>query len=1149
MKILTFLSALLVIGIGPVFSQQVISFNQEKTDISISQSTLSDLVITNTIDGIKLQEVTTPIGDFVSIISNQGIKTRKVGLPDLPQIRHLIEIPEGCMPSVEIISLEEETIDLDSYTALKLIPAQLSINKQTNPEDVPFEYNQAAYATDEFMSSELARVQINGRMRERTLGTLIISPYKYNPVSNELIVTTKVNVRVHFDNPNMELEQRKKLYASPVFGPSYSRVINPLMPTSSQKDAIVTYPTKYVIVADPMFQNILQPLVQWKTKKGFTVIEAYTNDPAVGTTTTSIKNYLEGLYNAATSNDPAPSYVLFVGDVDQIPSFTGTTGPHASDLYYCEYDGGGDYFPEVYYGRLSANNVNELQPQVDKILEYEQYLFPDDSFLEDVVLVAGVDANFAPTHGNGQINYGTDNYFNATNGLDPHVWLYPQSGSSASAIINQISEGASFANYTAHCGPSGWADPSFGVSDVSSLTNAHKYPTMVGNCCQSNAFDSQTCFGEALLRAPDKGAIGYIGGSNNTLWDEDYYWGVGNGPVSANPTYAQTDLGIYDCLFHSNGETVNDWYYTQGQIIFSGNMAVTQAGGGNVKYYWEIYHLMGDPSLMTYIGVPSTMVVSHTPVDVIGITSLTVTAEPHAYIAVSQNGILLDAQYTGSGSSVTLTFPSIATIDDLDVVVTKQNRKPYIGIVDIIAPSNTPYVIMNTNNHDDAAGNSNGAIDYSETISLDVELKNIGDLTANNVVAVLSTTDPYVTITDDTESWGSMNAGAQQMILASYDYQVANNIPDQHLIEFTLSISDSDGNNWSGTINVTANAPMIEILDLTILDSQIGNGNGRLDAGETVTLEITTENNGHADLNSGNGTVTTTSPEITIDNGTDAIGTMEVGILKTGTYQITVDASTPYGTAVSLNKVCGDQNYSNTKDFELIVGLQDEDFESGDFSQYTWAPGTSPWTVVTEAPYEGTHCSKSGTITDNQSSDLSITLDVLTAGEVSFMRKISSESGYDYLKFFIDGALQDEWSGISDWTPETFPVSSGTHTFKWEYYKDASVSEGSDAAWVDYILFPPIAENTSGISDLNTDEINFTVYPNPSSEEITILIHNQNENIEHDIFVKDMRGRIVKQLQSKSLSTTLNISDLSSGPYFVELLMGSSVKRLRIVKQ
>ena len=139
--------------------------------------------------------------------------------------------------------------------------------------------------------------------------------------------------------------------------------------------------------------------------------------------------------------------------------------------------------------------------------------------------------------------------------------LSDQSAASA-AIISDISDGVSFANYTAHCGSSGWSDPSFEVSDISSLQNYDKFGVLIGNCCQSNKFDVAECFGEGILRASNKGAVAYIGGSNNTYWDEDYWWAVGNGttPPPTNPSYTQTGLGIYDCLMHENGEQESDWF-------------------------------------------------------------------------------------------------------------------------------------------------------------------------------------------------------------------------------------------------------------------------------------------------------------------------------------------------------------------------------------------------------------------------------------------------------------------------------------------------------------------------------------------------------------------------------------------------------------
>ena len=150
----------------------------------------------------------------------------------------------------------------------------------------------------------------------------------------------------------------------------------------------------------------------------------------------------------------------------------------------------------------------------------------------------------APTYGNGEINYGTSYYFNSNHNIYSNTFLYPASGSSGSQILNLANQGASFINYTAHGYESGWADPAFDNNDVSQMTNSGKYPTMVGNCCLTNAFDSSSCFGEALLRKNNGGAIGYIGGSNVTYWNEDFWWGVGSGSISAILCIVRQEKGL-----------------------------------------------------------------------------------------------------------------------------------------------------------------------------------------------------------------------------------------------------------------------------------------------------------------------------------------------------------------------------------------------------------------------------------------------------------------------------------------------------------------------------------------------------------------------------------------------------------------------------
>ena len=74
----------------------------------------------------------------------------------------------------------------------------------------------------------------------------------------------------------------------------------------------------------------------------------------------------------------------------------------------------------------------------------------------------------------------------------------------------------------------------------------------------------------------------------------------------------------------------------------------------------------------------------------------------------------------------------------------------------------------------------------------------------------------------------------------------------------------------------------------------------------------------------------------------------------------------------------------------------------------------------------------------------------------------------DYLSFSIDGLEIDKWAGEIEWSLESFPINSGIHTFEWKYIKDQAVIGGLDAAWIDFIVFPPIYNNECP-NDINGD--------------------------------------------------------------------------------
>ena len=77
--------------------------------------------------------------------------------------------------------------------------------------------------------------------------------------------------------------------------------------------------------------------------------------------------------------------------------------------------------------------------------------------------------------------------------------------------------------------------------------------------------------------------------------------GCGSGNISVNPSYNSSGTGAYDAMFHLQNE--DTWAVVNSAIMMVGNLAVAQANGMD-DYYWEIYHLMGDPSLSTYQGIP-----------------------------------------------------------------------------------------------------------------------------------------------------------------------------------------------------------------------------------------------------------------------------------------------------------------------------------------------------------------------------------------------------------------------------------------------------------------------------------------------------------------------------------------------------------------
>ena len=180
------------------------------------------------------------------------------------------------------------------------------------------------------------------------------------------------------------------------------------------------------------------------------------------------------------------------------------------------------------------------------------------------------------------------------------------------------------------------------------------------------------------------------------------------------------------------------------------------------------------------------------------------------------------------------------------------------------------------------------------------------------------------------------------------------------------------------------------------------------------------------------------------------------------TYDLQARA-TGMGAVVQTVEVTGDV----TLDFNLPEWIGD-DFETADFLRFPWEmAGAADWVIDNAVYYEGYNAARSGSITHSKSSELSLSMDVLAAGDMSFYYKVSSEIGYDYLRFYLDGSLVAEWDGEVDWTPYTQALTAGPHTIMFAYEKDGSLSSGSDAGWIDFMELPPV--DLPGVADIDMD--------------------------------------------------------------------------------
>jgi PKD repeat protein len=1056
-------------GVNMDFILQESKSNEVSIDFSITEFSLVD----NIINGETMKEINLP-GNF--LFNNPGA-------PNLPGNGKIIAIPQGSIPELEIISSRTEV-----FENIYIAPAP-DIPREDEKGPLHYWKDERIFSKNE--SYPLNPVILSSLINIRGIDAIMlgITPFQYNPVTKQMIVYRDLKIRIRFNGGSGKFGDNRlrsrwwdPILEDAIFNYSmlpkidYDEKYGNLNPTETGAEYLIITPD------GAAFIQYADSILKFRTEQGIlTMVKTLTE--VGGNTTTAIEGYINNAYNSWTI---PPAAILLLGDYG-----TDINSTVISPIYdsYCVSDNiygdvNGDHMPEIVMARITANNQSQLQVMVSKFLNYERNPPTSASFYAHPITALGwqterwfqicsevVGGYWKNVQGKVPVrinevyggNPSVDPWSTATNtstvlnyfgpsGLG-YIPATPQTlggwtGGNATAINAAINAGSFMLQHRDHGAETGWGEPSYSSTNISGLVNTDLTYIMSINCLTGKYNYSSEVFAEKFHRytynGQNSGALGIMAASeiSYSFVNDVYVWGMfDNMWTDFMPGYGTNPAsrGVLPAFGNAAGKIFlqqSGWPYN------TSDKEVT----------YNLFHAHGDAFLTVYSEVPQNLTVTHNPVLYAGSPSFEVTANSGSLIALTVNGVIIGTA-TGSGSPVSISIPPQVPPDQMIVTVTRQNYFRYRAIVDVV-PASGPYVVYTANAINDPlpGGNNNGLMDYNETNLLNISMKNVGIQAASNVSATLSSTDTYITITDNSENFGTIDPNQTITINNAFSVVVANNIPDQHGVPFTLSSSDGT-NTWNSSFTVVANAPQLTVGAMTIQDNCSGcNNDGILDAGETANLLIGNSNTGHSSLTGITANLSIaggSSPYLVLNSSNYSLGTLNPGGTNNAIFSVTANASTPIGTPVDLQYTVSGGAYSTQQIKQVVIGL---------IPTYIITNGS-----ITTCP--GTFYDSGGESGAYQNSEnFTETFYPATPGAMMkfVFTSFSTESGYDYLRIYNGTSTAAPLMGTYHGTtgPGTVTASNASGAITFNFTSDGSVTSSGWAASISCYstTVPPVAQ-------------------------------------------------------------------------------------------
>jgi len=659
-----------------------VSVNQSRSvEIHFQETNSTEMILEVSLYDIEIKTIDYN-GDYFTEIDINGTNYYyAVGTPKLPFIRKMIKIPENSRIEYKISIHSEENLDL-SQTGFPnpVFPVQ-PFRRKSDTGRTQVIISKEIYNKDDYYTPGIVNTHEPFKMGGINGVMLDFFPLSYNPLRHSLKLITSATITVKIiQDPVLQKSTAK----NPVFNPDLDRIARDIFINYDETDSQVksTAPLNFLVVAGDQFveNEELKTYLNWKRQCGFNTILKSVSE--LGGTTGSIRDFIFDQFNSTSSL----AYVLLVGDVAEIPAWTGTVGETETDALYARMDS--DFIPDLMIGRFSAANSTDLAAIIRKSMAYERCEVSNLNAFNKVTFIStdDEDPSYDGLRENWEVveelhDFLISNYFEPNDIEGEHIKAHEED--QASDISEAINDGRSICHYSGHGLEYEWQGPRFLQSNIGELDFGSVPAFVISNACETGSFSMGECFGESWIRTADKGAFAFIGASNSSYWEPDDIM----------------ERGMYDGFFEDGKTNVgamlqsglfNVYYHTYSQSSYTLNDDTLM-----YKYYYDVYNILGDPSIKPWVGRPKEIYIDYNPVVALnaGHYSASVMNESgavaDAVVTLVQNETIVAYGVSDIDGVVTLQigFETLQT-GDLILTITGEQQIPFIDTLKVVDPLN-----------------------------------------------------------------------------------------------------------------------------------------------------------------------------------------------------------------------------------------------------------------------------------------------------------------------------------------------------------------------------------------------------------------------------------------------------------------------------